>query len=146
MKTGALISVVVLALVGCSSGQSGGGAQLANAKSCPATDFPAFAEAFMKDEAVQRRFIRLPLSMMTLMDGPEEGEPIGQEHEFTAETLPRPLIPTRAQQAQTGLKLGIHDPRSDHPWLQLTKAGAEFPTNYIFEPTADCWRLIVLQN
>jgi hypothetical protein len=142
----ALIPIIVLGLAGCSPGQSSAPFREAGGQACPATDFPGFAEAFMAKEAVQRQFIRMPLEWLTLMDGPEEGEPIVQAHDLTAKDLPRPLIPNRADQARQGLVLQVKGAELANPWLELSKPGGADLTHYQFEKTADCWRLIVIRR
>jgi hypothetical protein len=112
---------------------------LGAAPGCPSPTFEGFFAAFADDTELQKEFVRLPLRSDSI-DAGAEPEPKPVTKMLTLQELEFPLVPSKEQVADEGLKTSFSTSGTEMD-VELIKPDTDYMVTYYFQRAGDCWRL-----
>jgi hypothetical protein len=115
------------------------------ATACPAKDFNGFLAAFMDNIAVQKAYVAVPLSSISL-DADAQPEPAPLERKLAAADIAYPLVPGKAQRSKNELKTTIKAISLTQIEVKLAKPDTDYQIRYLFHKTKSCWMLTRMSN
>jgi hypothetical protein len=107
---------------------------------CPAESFEAFVAGFADDPEVQRAWTSFPFEDAALAQA--DPEPRMQLDSLSIDEAEFPLMPSAAVRAIDSRELKIEDLPEGRKRVQISQPETDWVVDFIFAPTADCWRLV----
>ena len=146
MKNGTSLWAVLLAALLLASVN----AKAASAKAipCPAKTFEGFLEKYMEDVELQKKYTKIPLSLMHTEDqGAKKGIVEVEKTITRAEDVKYPVMRTISQLKKDEIVLRrIEDPAPNQKMARFMKEDTGVLIKFFFQKERACWMLIRIED
>jgi hypothetical protein len=112
--------------------------------SCSEEDFSSFIRRFADNEAIQRAFIKYPLTKQRL-DPDAEPEPKKIIRRLRREQIQFPILPLSPERAKRSLEIRVVSATGTSAQINLVKPDTDYQVSYFFEKNG-CWRLVKIED
>jgi len=111
---------------------------------CQVRNFQDFFIEFSEKVELQRKFTKVPLVKLTLVDELPEPRPV--INELKNEQITFPIIPNLIERNQQGLSVRLSTLDSENAKAVIKKADTGYLITYIFVRFDGCWMLTRVEN